>query len=229
MSDFLQVRDVHKSFRLGSREIQVLRGVDFSVAEGEMVAITGASGSGKTTLLHIIGTLESADSGTIAYGDVTTTEMRGRSLEEFRNATIGFVFQFFQLLPEFTALENAMMPLLIAGHSAGEAREAAAKVLEEVGLEQRLHHFPSQLSGGEQQRAAIARALVREPKLLLADEPTGNLDAATGERVFDLLRRLQRSRGLTSVIVTHNVEIAGSCDRLLALETLNAGAGGQDA
>lgn len=221
MSDFLQVDGVHKRFRLGTKELHILRGVSFSVSEGEMVAITGHSGSGKTTLLHILGALDKPDEGEVRYGDRSLASLQNGEMDRFRNAEIGFVFQFFQLLPEFSALENAMMPLLIAGQGGPKAKQRAEEVLSEVGLGERLQHYPNQLSGGEQQRAAIARALVRRPKLLLADEPTGNLDVATGERVFTVLRELQRQRGLASVIVTHNPAIAEQCDRVLALEELN--------
>jgi lipoprotein-releasing system ATP-binding protein len=219
----LRVEGVSKSFTIGSRTLHILRGVSFEVRSGELVAITGPSGIGKTTLLHIIGTLDEPDSGEIHYGATARSGLSGAQLAAFRNAHIGFVFQFFQLLPEFTALENVMMPLLIAEPDRSRARARASAVLGEVGLSERRDHYPSQLSGGEQQRAAIARALVREPRLLLADEPTGNLDIGTGKRVFDLFRRLQRERGLTSLIVTHNLEIASLCDRILDLKTLTAG------
>lgn len=223
MSSFLQVKGIHKSFTLGRKRLDILRNVSFEVDKGEMVAITGQSGTGKTTLLHILGTIDRPDEGDVCIEDSSTFLMNSAEIERFRNAEIGFVFQFFQLLPEFTALENVMMPLLIAGESRKGAQDEARQVLDEVGLSERVHHFPSQLSGGEQQRAALARALVREPRLLLADEPTGNLDVETGRRVFSLLRTLQQNRGLTSIIVTHNLEIAQQCDRVLQLETLNAG------
>ncbi len=220
-SDLLRIERISKSFSIGDRTLRILRGVSFEISPGELVAVTGPSGVGKTTLLHIIGTLDVPDTGEIRYGDVARSELKGAALSAFRNAHIGFVFQFFQLLPEFTALENVMMPLLIAGPDRAAAERRAAEVLEEVGLEQRRNHFPSQLSGGEQQRAAIARALVASPRLLLADEPTGNLDVNTGRRVFDLFRKLQKERGLTSLIVTHNLEIAGRCDRVLDLGALS--------
>jgi lipoprotein-releasing system ATP-binding protein len=220
MSEMLRVEGVYKSFHKGGRELRILRNLSFSVGAGEMVAVTGPSGVGKTTLLHLIGTLDLPDAGNVYYGDTALGAMRGRALAAFRNRHIGFVFQFFQLLPEFTALENVMMPLMIARRDWNEARARARSVLVEVGLGERLDHYPSQLSGGEQQRAAIARALVSEPHLLLADEPTGNLDLKTGSRVFNLMRKLQQQRGLTSIIVTHNMQIAGQCDRVLALQDI---------
>lgn len=220
MNSFLRVEGIWKSFQLGGRTLEILRDVNFEVGKDEMVAITGPSGIGKTTLLHILGTIDIPDKGEIYYGDVPLSLLSGKALADFRNSQIGFVFQFFQLLPEFTALENVIMPMLIASHSRGKAVEAACEILAEVGLADRLNHYPSQLSGGEQQRAAIARALVRQPRLLLADEPTGNLDVRTGANVFALLRELQQKRGLSSIIVTHNPEISGMCDRILAMEML---------
>lgn len=221
MNRFLQIKDVHKSFRLGPRNLHILRGINLEVAQGEMVAIVGQSGSGKTTLLHLLGTLDRPDSGEILYNGENITGMSNDALEKFRNSQIGFVFQFFQLLPEFTALENVIMPALIGGTSFAKAREIAREVLSEVGLEERMDHFPSQMSGGEQQRAAIARALVQKPSVLLADEPTGNLDTATGRKVFAMLKDLQRRKGLTSIIVTHNEEISSQCDRRIILESIN--------
>jgi len=224
MSDALiQVRDLRKTFTLGPRTIPVLREVSFDVAKGEIVAIVGRSGSGKTTLLHTVGTLESPDSGSIIIDDRDIAQLGDRELDIFRNTNIGFLFQFFQLLPEFTALENAMMPLLIQGKRRSVAKARATELLVEVGLEERLDHHPSQLSGGEQQRAAFARSLVCEPRILLADEPTGNLDIETGNRVFDLLCDLQQRHGLTTIIVTHNTEIAEHCDRVLSMNDLNRG------
>jgi lipoprotein-releasing system ATP-binding protein len=222
LGERLKVEGICKSFSIGSRTLRILHNVAFEVQPGELVAVTGPSGIGKTTLLHIIGTLDEPDSGEIFYGEVARTALRGVALAAFRNAHIGFVFQFFQLLPEFTALENVMMPLLIAEPSRSAAAHRALEVLQEVGLGDRYSHYPSQLSGGEQQRAAIARALVRRPRLLLADEPTGNLDINTGRRVFELFRKLQSERGLTSLIVTHNLEIASLCDRVLDLKALTA-------
>lgn len=221
MSEPLLVKGLCKSYKLGSRRLEVLKDVSFEVQPGELVAVTGPSGIGKTTLLHLIGTLDHPDSGEILYGGKAQSSMDAGELAAFRNSTIGFVFQFFQLLPEFSTLENVMMPALIAGAPRAEARTLAQRVLTAVNLQERWHHFPNQLSGGEQQRAAIARALVRSPRLLLADEPTGNLDVKTGMRVFSLFRELQQSMGLTSIIVSHNLEIAGKCDRVLDLTILN--------
>ena len=215
MSKALRAEGICKAYRVGGRTLEILRDVSFEVRPSEMVAFTGPSGVGKTTLLHLIGTLDRPDAGEIYYGDVAQSSLRGSKLAAFRNVGIGFVFQFFQLLPEFTALENVMMPLLIAASGASRARRRAREVLGGW-----LSHFPNLLSGGELLRAAIARALVGGPRLLLADEPTGNLDKATGARVFALLRGLQRQRGLTSIIVTHNMEIASQCDRVLSLEEL---------
>jgi lipoprotein-releasing system ATP-binding protein len=222
MSKFLEVVDIYKTYQIGSKKLEVLKGVSFEVAEGELVAVTGQSGSGKTTLLHILGTLDSPDSGEIRYGGRALSGLRRHGLENFRNSEIGFIFQFFQLLPEFTAIENIIMPMLIGGIARKEASTRAENILAEVGLEERMQHFPNQLSGGEQQRAAIARALVQQPRLLLADEPTGNLDVQTGNRVFSLFRKLQKRLNLTSIIVTHNPRISEECDRILDLEKLNA-------
>ena len=221
MSSLLRVNDLHKSFVLGPKTLNILKGINLEVAEGEMVAIVGQSGSGKTTLLHLLGTLDRPDKGEIFYNEDNITSFSNDGLEKFRNNHIGFVFQFFQLLPEFTALENTLMPALIGGVNHSKARKLAQDVLEEVGLSERINHFPSQMSGGEQQRAAIARALVQNPRVLLADEPTGNLDTITGKKVFEMLKNLQRKKGLTSIIVTHNEEISAQCDRVITLESIN--------
>jgi lipoprotein-releasing system ATP-binding protein len=215
---FLTVSSLNKRYQVGSQTIHVLRDLDLSVQLGEMVAIVGASGVGKSTLLHLLGGLDAVDSGTIRVGDAELTSMDDGGLVAFRNRHVGFVFQFHHLLPEFTALENAEMPLRIARVGAREARPRAERLLGRVGLAERLGHRPGMLSGGEQQRVAVARALVMEPSLLLADEPTGDLDEETGNALHALLREMHREHTLTSVIATHNLRLAAACDRVLRLE-----------
>jgi lipoprotein-releasing system ATP-binding protein len=207
-----------KRYRDGQRTIEVLRHVDLEVRSGELVAIMGPSGSGKTTLLHMLGALDRPDEGRVEIGGVDLATLDGTQLARFRNKTLGFIFQFHQLLPDFTALENVMIPGRIAGRSATEVLARARQLLAEVGLEDRASHYPNQLSGGEQQRVAICRALALEPPLLLADEPTGNLDPATGRRVLDLLIELQQRRGMTGLLVTHNPEVANRCAKVWRLE-----------
>jgi lipoprotein-releasing system ATP-binding protein len=207
-----------KTYMDGPEPVPVLRDLELSVAEGEMVAIVGASGSGKSTLLHLLGGLDRPTSGRVLVDGFDIFSGGEVDLARFRQRMIGFVFQFHGLLPEFTALENVMMPLLIGGMGRTEAARRAAAMLERVGLGHRLAHKPAQLSGGEQQRVALARALVHEPRVLLADEPTGNLDARTGAVVFALLEDLHRARGLTSIIATHNEALARRCDRVLHLQ-----------
>ena len=219
MSDpsLLQAQALCKTYQSGEETITVLREVDLVVQAGKMTAIVGASGSGKTTLLQILGTLDAPDSGRLFFRG---TDLSGRSepdLAAHRNRHIGFIFQFHHLLPEFTALENVMMPGLIHGHPRPMLKDKAAAILGRVGLGSRLHHRSGELSGGEQQRVALARALVMDPALLLADEPTGNLDAASGQRVFELLHELSRILGLAVVMVTHNMELARAMDRCLTL------------
>ena len=219
MSDpsLLQAQALCKTYQSGEETITVLREVDLVVQAGKMTAIVGASGSGKTTLLQILGTLDAPDSGRLFFRG---TDLSGRSepdLAAHRNRHIGFIFQFHHLLPEFTALENVMMPGLIHGHPRPMLKDKAAAILGRVGLGSRLHHRSGELSGGEQQRVALARALVMDPALLLADEPTGNLDAASGQRVFELLHELSRNLGLAVVMVTHNMELARAMDRCLTL------------
>ena len=218
MSLPIRARGLEKSFRDASRVVEVLRNVDFDVEPGDFVAIVGPSGSGKTTLLNVLGGLDRADAGTIEIGGTDVGALEGEHLAKFRNETIGFVFQFHQLLPDFTALENVMLPVRIGGRSAREALERGRELLAEVGLEDRLEHFPSQLSGGEQQRVAMCRALALDPPLLLADEPTGNLDPATGRRVFDLIMELHERHRMTAVLVTHNPDVADRCAKLWRLE-----------
>ncbi len=215
---FLEARSVDKSYVVGTTRLPVLRELSLSVAKGEMVAIVGASGVGKSTLLHVLGGLDVIDAGSIAIGDANIVTMRSADLTAFRNTHVGFVFQFHHLLPEFTALENAGMPMRIARRTAEERDGRAVALLERVGLGERLTHKPGMLSGGEAQRVAIARALVMDPSVLLADEPTGDLDEHTAESLHDLLREMHRERGLTSIIATHNPRLAAACDRVLRLE-----------
>lgn len=214
---FLVVQGLSRSYRMGERELPVLRDLDLDVEAGEMVAIVGASGVGKSTLLHLLGGLDRARDGRIRAGEVELTALDDAALVAFRNRSVGFVFQLHHLLPEFSALENVEMPMRIARRPADEARERAAALLREVGLGDRLDHRPGLLSGGEQQRVAVARALVMRPALLLADEPTGDLDEATGAAIHDLLRDMHRAYGLTSVVATHNDRLAAACDRVLRL------------
>ena len=214
---YLTVSGLSRGYTVAGQRLEVLRQVDVEVAAGEMVAIVGASGVGKSTLLHLLGGLDRPDEGTITVGDVALTTLDDPALVAFRNQRVGFVFQFHHLLPEFSALENAGMPLRIARRPGREADAAAAQLLERVGLGGRLHHRPSMLSGGEQQRVAVARALVMRPALLLADEPTGDLDEDTAERLHTLLREMHAEHGLTSVIATHNPRLAAACDRVLTL------------
>jgi len=218
MSVPVRVVGLDKAYLDATRRVEVLRGVDMEVAPGELVAIVGPSGSGKSTLLHLLGGLDSPDAGRVEVAGEDLSLLSGAALARFRNQMLGFVFQFHQLLPDFTALENVMLPGRIAGREPRAVAAAAEQLLAEVGLEQRLDHFPSQLSGGERQRVALCRALLLEPPLLLADEPTGNLDPATGEQVFELLRSLALRHGTTMVLVTHNPELARRCARLLLLE-----------
>lgn len=218
MSVPLRVQALHKAYRDGTRTVEVLRGLDLEVAPGELVAIVGPSGSGKSTLLHLIGGLDRADAGQIQIADVTVGELDGAGLAEFRNRTLGFVFQFHELLPDFTALENVMLPGRIGDQDGIWVEDRARLLLTEVGLSDRSEHFPSELSGGERQRVALCRALLLEPPLLLADEPTGNLDPASGEETFERLLDLQARHGTTVILVTHNPAIASRCGRLLRLE-----------
>jgi len=214
----IEICNLEKTFATPGGQVKVLQQVNLSIVAGERVAVVGASGAGKTTLMHILGGLDQPTSGEILFEGENLFALRGPALDRFRNQTVGFVFQFHQLLPEFSALENAMMPLLIGGFSRNEASDRAEELLKEVGLGHRLTHKPGALSGGEQQRVAIARALVREPRLLLADEPTGNLDSTTSDEILALLNQMHHSRGLTMIIVTHNRDLAASLDRVLRME-----------
>ncbi|MBK9317133.1 MAG: ABC transporter ATP-binding protein [Acidobacteria bacterium] len=214
----VQVRNLTRIYEGRVEQVTVFRNLDMDVARGEMVAVVGASGAGKSTLLHLIGGLDRATSGSVKIGEFDITKSGELDLASFRNRRIGFVFQFHHLLPEFSALENVMMPLLISGRSKRDAAIKAAELLQRAGLKDRIDHRPGELSGGEQQRASIARALVCGPQLLLADEPTGNLDQRTGQDVLRLIQKLQVEEHLTAIIVTHNETIASSCDRILRLE-----------
>jgi lipoprotein-releasing system ATP-binding protein len=215
---FVSVSGLNKTYVTGTQRLHVLRDVEMEVAAGEMLAIVGASGVGKSTLLHVLGALDRADSGSIRIGDVDLRAMSDASLVTFRNRNVGFVFQFHHLLPEFDAAENIQMPMRIARVPLADARARAADLLARVGLGERMNHRPNMLSGGEQQRVAVARALIMKPALLLADEPTGDLDETTADSLHALLREMHAAHGLTSVIATHNPRLASACDRVLRLE-----------
>ncbi|HXV64746.1 MAG TPA: ABC transporter ATP-binding protein [Vicinamibacteria bacterium] len=214
----LEARNLVKTYRTDGRNVPVLRGVDLRVAEGEMVAVVGASGVGKSTLMHMLGTLDVPDEGQVLLAGKDLFALGEEERTRLRNETIGFIFQFHHLLPEFTALENVAMPLRIARASREEANDRADEMLVALGLGERLDHRPAQLSGGEQQRVAVARALVNNPRLVLADEPTGNLDTATSRELVTLFRSVHQTRGLTSVVVTHSNEVASVCDRVFRME-----------
>ena len=207
----IKAKGIEKSFGT----LKVLKGIDFSAEKSEVVSIMGASGAGKSTLLQIIGTLSTPDSGSLEIDGIDVLKLDSKGLADFRNRKIGFVFQFHHLLPEFTALENVMIPAFIAGRSRKDAESAATALLEDLGLGERLTHKPSQLSGGEQQRVAIARALINNPSVLFADEPSGNLDSKTKEELHNLFFTLRDKYGQTIVIVTHDPELAKMCDRAL--------------
>ena len=210
----IEAKNIEKSFGA----LKVLKGVDFSAEKAEVVSIMGASGAGKSTLLQILGTLMTPDAGTLRIAGTDVVGMGGKALAAFRNGSIGFVFQFHHLLPEFTSAENVMIPALIAGHKEKEARAAALRLLDEVGLAERASHKPSELSGGEQQRVAIARALVNKPDILFADEPSGNLDSRTKADIHNLFFSLREKYSQTIVIVTHDAELAAMCDRTLVMK-----------
>ncbi|MFL5310900.1 MAG: ABC transporter ATP-binding protein [Myxococcales bacterium] len=213
----LEGRGLHKSYWLGEKEIHVLRGASFALRAGEMASLVGPSGVGKSTFLHVVGTLDPPTAGNVLYDGQDAFEMGEEPLARFRNRNVGFVFQFHYLLPEFTALQNAAMPGLISRLRREEAEGVAREMLELVGLGHRLDHRPGELSGGEQQRVALARALVLKPRLLLADEPTGNLDEATGEGIHQLLLDLNRRLGIAAIVVTHNPRLAERMPRRLRL------------
>ena len=217
MKELIQVQQLFKSYGNGAKCVEVLKGLDLTFSKGEKAAIVGASGVGKTTLLHVLGTLDRPTSGRVIYEGKDIYALNEKDLALFRNREIGFVFQFHHLLPEFNALENTMMPCLIQGIPKREAASRAEAILTLVGLQDRLPHKPGELSGGEQQRVAVARALVLEPKVLLADEPTGNLDTKTGESVFDLLQELNQIKKVTLIVVTHNLKLAEKLSRQIQL------------
>jgi lipoprotein-releasing system ATP-binding protein len=217
VSSLVSIQGVHKSFDHMGRKLEVLRGIDLEIDQGELIAIVGPSGAGKSTLLHCMGTLDLPSAGTIHVAGEPIASLGGRKLAALRNRAIGFVFQFHHLLPEFTALENVAMPGLIHGKTAKEMEGPAQALLAEVGLAHRVTHRPGELSGGEQQRVALARALVLSPQLLLADEPTGNLDTATSAAIHDLFFEINRARGTTIVVVTHNASFAERMPRIVHL------------
>jgi len=215
MTTLVEAKGIAKSFFTQAGELRILKGIDLTLGKAEVVGLVGASGVGKSTFLHILGTLDRPTAGSVLYEGADVVAMDAVSLSRFRNRTVGFVFQFHHLLPEFTALENVMMPGLISGRPRTELRADAEGLLSDLGLLERKDHRPGELSGGEQQRVAVARALIQHPKVVLADEPTGNLDTRTGEELFDLLLKLNTERGITFVIVTHNESLSNRCHRVL--------------
>jgi lipoprotein-releasing system ATP-binding protein len=217
-SPVIEVRDLEKSYRTARGALNLFQRLNLRVEAREMVAIVGQSGAGKSTLLHILGALDTPSSGKVYCASTDVAMLTPRQAAAFRNREIGYVWQFHYLLPEFTAIENVAMPLLAGGVKRKEALETASRWLAEVGLEERIDHRSGELSGGEQQRVALARALVNGPRLLLADEPTGDLDAVTADHIFGVIQRLHASHGLTSILVTHNLDLAARCGRILRLE-----------
>ncbi len=214
----IDVVDLYKSFPMGGRELVVLNNINLHIKRGELIAIMGASGAGKSTLLQILGTLDRPTKGTVSFDGQNLFTLTEQEQAEFRNKRVGFVFQFHHLLPEFSALENACLPAMIQKRDMADVVGEATKLLGEVGLADRLQHKPGELSGGEQQRVSVARALMQQPDLVLADEPTGNLDSHTGDALFTLLRQLNRSRGTTFVIVTHNDKLSSQADRIVSMQ-----------
>ncbi|HQR14787.1 MAG TPA: ABC transporter ATP-binding protein [Nitrospira sp.] len=214
----IDVVSLYKTFPMGGRELVVLNNINLRIQRGELIAIMGASGAGKSTLLQILGTLDRPTKGTVSFDGQNLFQLTEQQQAEFRNKRVGFVFQFHHLLPEFTALENACLPAMIQKREMADVVGEATKLLGEVGLGDRLHHKPGELSGGEQQRVSVARALMQQPDLVLADEPTGNLDSHTGDALFALMRQLNRSRGTTFVIVTHNDKLSAQADRIVSMQ-----------
>ena len=214
----IEAVNLTKSFKMAGLELTVLKGINLMIARGEILAIVGASGAGKSTLLHILGTLDRPTSGTVLFEGQDLFQLSDQKQAEFRNCRIGFVFQFHHLLPEFTALENVCLPAYIQNRPASDVKAEATSLLKDVGLDHRMNHKPGELSGGEQQRVAVARALIQQPNLVLADEPTGNLDTHTGDALFNLMRTLNRARGISFVIVTHNEKLSAQADRIIHME-----------
>lgn len=217
MGNLIETKNIHKTFKTAAGELTILKDINMSIAEGEILGIVGASGAGKSTLLHILGALDKPSSGEILFQGKNISSLDETMLAEFRNASIGFVFQFHHLLPEFNSLENVMLPGMISNRPYEEIEKRANKLLDELGLARRKKHRPGELSGGEQQRVAVARALVQNPKIVLADEPTGNLDTATGNALFDLFIELNKKNRTTFVIVTHNKTLSDNCHRVLEM------------
>jgi len=217
MEPLIRVRDLNKTYSIPGRKLHILKDITFDIQKGELAALMGPSGVGKSTLLHILGTLDRPTSGTVWYEGSDVFNLKPDALAGFRSRSVGFIFQFHHLLPEFNTIENAVMPALIAGISFKEAEKKALQLLSEVGLSERLYHRPGELSGGEQQRVAVARALMLDPKVVLADEPTGNLDTQTGDDLFRLMMELNR-KGITFIIVTHNEALASQCGRIIRMK-----------
>jgi lipoprotein-releasing system ATP-binding protein len=217
-ASILQCENLTMRYAQGGLDVEVLKGVNFNINKGECVAIMGASGSGKSTLLHLLGGLEKPTGGKVVLDGIDLNDVSGKQLASLRNRSLGFIYQFHHLLGEFTVLENVAMPLLIGGHSVEEARHHATKLLQRVGLGHRVEHKPGEISGGERQRAAVARALINKPSVVLADEPTGNLDSKTAEDVFQLMLELNQELNVSFLIVTHDHELAGKMGRVLHME-----------
>ena len=214
----LKAKDICRSFQTGAETLDVLKGIDMEIYEGEIVAVIGPSGSGKSTLLHILGALDRPDRGFVNFNSSDIFSLNDKELAHFRNRFVGFVFQFHHLLPEFSALENVMLPKLIAREESKQFKDKAMDILEELGLAERIHHKPGELSGGEQQRVAVARALINNPKVVIADEPSGNLDRSSAESLHNLISELRSKRNQTFILATHNLELAQRAQRIFKLE-----------